>query len=176
MPDVYVLNKADNRQSNQSQDPFDTDIDDEALPEESHYGSLLGSMQLIANNAARNAAMESRLRNGIALAFNRAAQQEARTMRIISIITLLFLPATFVSTLFSMSFFNLHGPDDPVPIWLVTSEIWTYAAVAGPLTAFAMARLFGPHIMEFAVAWRRKMPFKRLGMRRKRHNTTNDLA
>lgn len=99
-----------------------------------YHDSLVQSLQLLKNLQARSTSNEARLRNEIGLAFNLVSQTDQRAMRIISLITLLFLPATFVSTLFSMSFFNYQTPGETKTEWGVTYKIWIYAAVAVPLT------------------------------------------
>lgn len=86
-------------------------------------------MQSLAKRSDSN---EERLRNEINLAFNVVNQQDAKAVRIISVVTLLFLPATFVSTLFSMSFFSFQPPYDHK--WGVSPKIWIYFAVTVPLT------------------------------------------
>lgn len=45
-------------------------------------------------------------------------RRDAVAMRTIAIVTLFFLPATFVSTFFSMSFFQVGGPLSLHYIWL----------------------------------------------------------
>lgn len=123
------------------------------LPEEAQYDSLVATMQLLANNQHRNTAMQLRLENEISLGFNQASQQEARTMRIVSVVTAMFLPATFISTLFSMSFFNFFDPGQPTPTWGVTKEIWTYFAFAGPLTVLALLAVSWTAVVEAFKRW-----------------------
>lgn len=84
----------------------------------------------------RSASNDARLRNEINLAFNVVNQQDTKAVRIISIITLTFLPATFVSTLFSMSFFNY---DQQTRHWKMSGWIWVYFVIAVPLTALTIA-------------------------------------
>lgn len=93
---------------------------------------MLNSFQLIQSLSKRADSNEARLRNEIGLAFNTVSQQDAKAVRIISVVTLLFLPSTFVSTLFSMSFFSFQpGYQNK---WGVSQKIWIYFAVAVPLT------------------------------------------
>ena len=90
---------------------------------------------------------------------NRAARHDAQTVRAISIVTLIFLPATFVSvcgsviisssiiraltvhqTLFSMTFFNFSpGTDTQKESWNVSNHLWVYFSVAVPFTVLTMA-------------------------------------
>lgn len=98
-----------------------------------HDNDILACVQLLESLAFRADSNEARLRNEISLAFNLVNQRETKTVRIISVVTLFFLPATFVSTLFSMSFFNFQPPYDEG--WGVSPKIWLYFAVAAPITA-----------------------------------------
>lgn len=116
--------------------------DDDDLPASSYYDSLIQSLQLLGNLKSRSASNEARLRNEISLAFNMVSQADTRAMRVISLVTLLFLPATFVSTLFSMSFFSYQPADGPQNKWGVTGRIWIYFAVAGPLTILTVLLWF----------------------------------
>lgn len=99
--------------------------------EESHY-DMIDSFQLMQSLLKRADSNEARLRNEINLRFNTVSQQDAKAVRIISVVTLLFLPATFVSTLFSMSFFSFQPAYQNR--WGVSPKIWIYFAVSVPLT------------------------------------------
>lgn len=103
------------------------------------YRDMLHSLGL------RSASNRNRLQNEIGLAFNTVAQYDARisldigraaqadgaAMRTIAFVTLAFLPATFVSTIFSMSFFDYDASSG---LWLVSPDFWRYWAVAIPVT------------------------------------------
>lgn len=131
------------------------------LPADSHFDTLTQSLQILGNLQSRAASNEARLRNEIALAFNLVSQADTRAMRLISIITLLFLPATFVSTLFSMSFFGYQKPDERGD-WGVTYKIWIYVAVAAPLTTLAVLMWFnGERLMAKVGGQARNMGGKR---------------
>ncbi|KAK5135373.1 hypothetical protein LTR08_005315 [Meristemomyces frigidus] len=108
-----------------------------------HYGTLLKSLHL------RSQALEARLRNEISLALHvraqrdslvaariaEAARVDSTTMKTISILGLVFLPGTFVSTIFSMSFFNFSpNPNSEQQQWAVSKDFWIYWAVAVPVT------------------------------------------
>ncbi|KAH6647020.1 hypothetical protein BKA67DRAFT_423982 [Truncatella angustata] len=56
------------------------------------------------------------------------AVRDGKQMKSIALLTMIFLPATFVATLFSMSFFELGS-----------SYMWLYPAVAVPLTIAVVA-------------------------------------
>ncbi|KAJ2992509.1 hypothetical protein NUW58_g2150 [Xylaria curta] len=102
------------------------------------FESFLSSLK------CRSVANEKRMSNEIQLAFNTVAQRDARTsvqigratqsdsvtMKSIAFVTLTFLPPTFVSAIFSMSFFN-YSPESG---WAVSDKFWVYWVVAVPIT------------------------------------------
>ncbi|PVF94355.1 hypothetical protein CPB86DRAFT_713399 [Serendipita vermifera] len=65
-----------------------------------------------------------------------ATRRDSIDMRVIAGVTLVFLPGTFVATLFSSSFWNFHPPEDGR---VVSSWIWLYATVTGVLTFIVLA-------------------------------------
>lgn len=112
-----------------------------------NHKRLLFFGQLLFDLHARSASNKERLQNEIGLAFNtvaqidsgisvqinRAAQSDSAAMRTIAFVTLLFLPATFIAALFSMSFFN-H--DKGSGSWTVSKQFWIYWAITIPVTVF----------------------------------------
>ncbi|KAJ5404123.1 Mg2+ transporter protein CorA-like/Zinc transport protein ZntB [Penicillium cosmopolitanum] len=56
--------------------------------------------------------------------------RDSASMRILAIVTILFLPATFTATFFSMTFFNFLDADSPK----ASPWIWIYVAATGLLT------------------------------------------
>ena len=100
---------------------------------------------MIRNLGHRAVSNRERLQNEIQLAFNtvaqydagitvdigRAAQTDSAAMKTIGYITMTFLPATFISALFSMSFFDF---DAEANIWSMSSKFWVYWACAIPTT------------------------------------------
>ncbi|KAM0809904.1 hypothetical protein AB5N19_10251 [Seiridium cardinale] len=79
------------------------------------------------NLAIANATMEiSELTVGI----SKAAQQDSSQMKTIAILTMTFLPGTFVATLFSMSFFDWRNNTDT----MMSPYIWIYIVVTIFLT------------------------------------------
>ncbi|GIZ49970.1 hypothetical protein CKM354_001298500 [Cercospora kikuchii] len=108
-----------------------------------HQRSVLQSMH------NRALALESRLNNEISLAFHitaqhtslssarisEAARVDSNATKTISILGLVFLPGTFISAIFSMSFFNYSlGNDDQPGQWHVSDKIWMFWASAIPVT------------------------------------------
>lgn len=110
--------------------------------------SLLKGMHL------RSRALEERLRNEINLAFHistqadsliqakiaAASQRDSNATRTISILGLVFLPGTFISAIFSMSFFNYTQATPSTPAsWAVSPQFWIYWVVAIPVTLLTIA-------------------------------------
>lgn len=56
--------------------------------------------------------------------------QVANSMKILAIVTVLFLPATFVASLFSINMFDWHLADGET----VSHQFWIYWVVTVPLT------------------------------------------
>lgn len=100
----------------------------------------------------RSEASNARIQNEITLAFNVAAQgdskiqvrigheakREASAMKAIAVVTMAFLPATFVSTLFGMNFFSFQ----PGKAFTVSRQFWIYWAFSIPLTVATLSLWF----------------------------------
>ncbi|KAJ4395163.1 hypothetical protein N0V91_011027 [Didymella pomorum] len=72
-----------------------------------------------------------------------AARFDSRAMRTIAVVTMAFLPPTFLSAIFSMSFFSFQPQEgDDGGGWKVSEKFWVYFAVAIPLTCFTLAVWF----------------------------------
>lgn len=98
----------------------------------------------------RSDSNQKRLQNEIALAFNTVAQHDSgisvkiahetrsdsASMKTIAFVTLVFLPATFVSAVFSMSFFYY---DSHSGMWTMSPKFWLYWAVSIPLTGVSVS-------------------------------------
>lgn len=136
----------------------------------------------------RSQSNTERLRNEINLVFNtvaqydskisvqigQAAQMDSSAMRTISLQTLIFLPATFISVgspiplsypftkteqrqaIFSTSFFNFTPATDTSPAqWRISEKFWVFWAIAVPLTVVTICCwLF----------WHRFFPYKPIGL------------
>jgi hypothetical protein len=64
-----------------------------------------------------------------------SARADSEVIRRISIISIIFLPATFLAAFFSMSFFDFHQADQGKGLQPVVSKwIWLYPACTVPLT------------------------------------------
>ena len=110
--------------------------------------------QILKGQHARSVTIEARLKNELNLAINLVAQQESaatvRTseaarsdgaaMRAVSVISLVFLPFTFVSTIFSTTFFAFIPSSSSGPAsWAVSEQFWIYWVVSIPLTMTALS-------------------------------------
>ncbi|KAL4813868.1 hypothetical protein BDW67DRAFT_101469 [Aspergillus spinulosporus] len=87
----------------------------------------------------RSKSLNDRHRNEINLAFNMVSQsfgRDARTdsnmMKTVAVVSMVYLPGTFVSGLFGTNFFSFQA--DPGNTWLMADEFWLYWAVTLPLT------------------------------------------
>jgi Mg2+ and Co2+ transporter CorA len=69
-----------------------------------------------------------------------ATKRDSELMRGIAAVTMIFFPATFVATFFSMVFF--HVGDEASVRLMVDRQIWMYPVVTVPLTIFIAAWYF----------------------------------
>ncbi|KAK8036684.1 Amino acid/polyamine transporter I [Apiospora rasikravindrae] len=113
------------------------------------HGRLLFSQQLLKGLRWRSKANEKRLQNEIQLAFHmvtqydsgvsvaigKAAKEDSAAMKTISMLTLAFLPPTFISSIFSMSFFKFDADTG----WTISNNFWIYWAWAVPTTLVTSA-------------------------------------
>ncbi|KAF2139634.1 uncharacterized protein K452DRAFT_63428 [Aplosporella prunicola CBS 121167] len=96
---------------------------------------------------ARSKTIEERLKNEISLAFNLVSQRDSQSavalaedaksdssaMRIIAVVSAIFLPGTFVSSLFGMNFFALSNTAQSRLI--MSDDFWLYWVVTIPVTS-----------------------------------------
>ncbi|KAH6625585.1 hypothetical protein C7974DRAFT_414085 [Boeremia exigua] len=104
-------------------------------------------LQMLRNLLSRSQSNKERLQNEVAQAHNMIAQRDSQTMtklgeaakrdsgamRTVAVVTMAFLPPTFLSAIFSMSFFN-YTPPPASSGWSVSSSVWIYFLCAVPLT------------------------------------------
>ncbi|KAK5659905.1 hypothetical protein OQA88_13369 [Cercophora sp. LCS_1] len=105
--------------------------------------------QQIQNLSLRAGAFEKRLENEIKLAFNLSAAEDNKTSKgileenrsdskeltkLVSSLTMIFLPASFVSGFFGMNFLDYEGATIQV-----STSLWMFFATAIPLTILAVA-------------------------------------
>ncbi|KAF2270034.1 hypothetical protein CC78DRAFT_574147 [Lojkania enalia] len=111
-------------------------------------------IRMLRNLLLRSQSNKERLQNEIALGYNMIAQRDSQVMRdlgeaarldssavrTIALVTMAFLPPTFISAIFSMSFFNYTPAQDAEARgWSVSNKFWIYWAFAIPLTCLTMA-------------------------------------
>lgn len=72
-----------------------------------------------------------------------ATRTNSTSMKTIAALTMAFLPATFIATVFSTVFFNIEGPDATLQ---VDTQIWTYI-IAQPSRVCDMASLANPGVL-----------------------------
>ncbi|KAH6610705.1 magnesium transport [Trichoderma cornu-damae] len=61
-----------------------------------------------------------------------ASKRDSTAMKTISLMGALFLPGTYLASVFSMTFFNFQSDADPV----ISNWLWVYFIITIPLTAF----------------------------------------
>ncbi|KAK0737151.1 hypothetical protein B0T21DRAFT_364564 [Apiosordaria backusii] len=61
-----------------------------------------------------------------------ATRRDGNQMRLIALLTMIFLPATFLASLFSMTFFNWDAPEGEQ---IVSPYVWIYSVAVVPITA-----------------------------------------
>ncbi|PYH43448.1 uncharacterized protein BP01DRAFT_98117 [Aspergillus saccharolyticus JOP 1030-1] len=92
----------------------------------------------------RGRSLRDRLHNEINLAFNIVSQRfghdtrsDSAMMTTIAVVSMIYLPGTFVSGLFGTNFFNFTDGD--AHTWFMADSFWLYWAVTIPLTLATMA-------------------------------------
>lgn len=111
---------------------------------------LLFYSHMFRSISERAVSYVDRMRNQIALTFNLVAQNEAHTsieiaratkadsqaMKLTSLVALVFLPAMFVSAVFSTTFFDF---DSDRGIWAMSDQFYVYWAFVVPVEAMSIA-------------------------------------
>ncbi|KAJ3454404.1 hypothetical protein MRS44_018298 [Fusarium solani] len=90
-------------------------------------------IQLAKSLKLRSDSNQKRLENEVNLAFNNITSQDNNVMKSIALLTMVFLPATFLSALFSTAFFKFDHE------WRVSSGFWIYWVIAVPTTIIVVA-------------------------------------
>ncbi|GJN80946.1 hypothetical protein PLIIFM63780_004476 [Purpureocillium lilacinum] len=122
---------------------------------------LLDKQNFLTVLLHRSDANKSRLNSEIGLAFNtvsveiaNATKRDSAAMRTIAFVSLLFLPATFTSAIFSTTFFKF---DDNSSAWEVSGMFWLYWVVAIPLTVAAVLVWYGKSLPDKLVRLHRRV-------------------
>ncbi|OJJ99106.1 hypothetical protein ASPACDRAFT_43766 [Aspergillus aculeatus ATCC 16872] len=113
----------------------------------------------------RSRSLTERLHNEINLGFNLVSQQfghdtksDSAMMKTIAVVSMVYLPGTFVSGLFGTNFFNFTDGDEHT--WFMAGSFWLYWAVTIPLTLATMAVWAWWHYFLPAKRRTRKMPVR----------------
>ncbi|KAK0624592.1 hypothetical protein B0T17DRAFT_557496 [Bombardia bombarda] len=91
-------------------------------------------ISLVKNLKLRSDSTVERLKNEVGLAFNNLSREDNSVMKSIALLTMIFLPPTFFSALFSTTFFTF-GDDG----WAVSDKLWIYWATIIPATIVVVA-------------------------------------
>jgi hypothetical protein len=79
--------------------------------------------------------------NQVMTGLGEAARRDSGAMRTIAVVTMAFLPPTYLTNtqqaIFSMSFFN-YTPEQGSTGWSVSGEFWVYWVCAVPLTCITL--------------------------------------
>ncbi|TRX93687.1 hypothetical protein FHL15_005363 [Xylaria flabelliformis] len=94
----------------------------------SYLSSLQNEIQLVFNVVSQDEARAS-------VAIARATKSDNEIMKTTSFIALLFLPPTFISAIFSTSFFRF-GDDEKG--WQVSNKFWWYWVIVVPVTLLCL--------------------------------------
>lgn len=70
--------------------------------------------------------------------YNRINKSDTRSMKTIAVVTLFFLPATFVSAVFSTGIFNFHAREDPARQRVISRYGWIYLLIMLLLTMLTL--------------------------------------
>ncbi|KAH7401712.1 hypothetical protein DE146DRAFT_440031 [Phaeosphaeria sp. MPI-PUGE-AT-0046c] len=118
---------------------------------------IASQVQMLRSLFLRSQSNKERLQNEIALAHNLNAQRDSqvmkelgesarldgRALKTIAVVTMAFLPPTFLSAIFSMSFFNYTPAQGSTKSeWSVSPKFWVYWVFAVPLTCLTMGTWF----------------------------------
>ncbi|KXS94861.1 hypothetical protein AC578_8466 [Pseudocercospora eumusae] len=117
------------------------------------YREILRSLSyhktILQGFEGRSRALETRLANEMQLTFHlnsqfdsiatgqiaQSSSEDSAAMRTISFLGLIFLPGTFISAIFSMSFFNFEPPNDAkTQEWRMSSKFWIFWVFCIPIT------------------------------------------
>ena len=71
----------------------------------------------------------------------RASHQDSRALRYIQILSMLFLPASLVSSIFGMGFFSTSQDENGKAIFTISHNWWLYLAISVPLTVLCLVSM-----------------------------------
>ncbi|KAJ4665798.1 hypothetical protein HRR95_008550 [Exophiala dermatitidis] len=91
-------------------------------------------LDLSNSTALKNLALESARENAVMHELTKKATQDAAAVKVLTVLTLIYLPATVISNFFSTSFVNASTRQDGSTFLVVASNWWILLATALPLT------------------------------------------
>ncbi|EXJ91804.1 hypothetical protein A1O3_00354 [Capronia epimyces CBS 606.96] len=100
---------------------------------------LVSSILDLSNSTAlKNLAVASAQENAGMHELTKKATQDAAAVKVLTILTLIYLPATVISNFFSTSFVNMATRSDGSSFVVVASNWWILVATAVPLTGITI--------------------------------------
>jgi Mg2+ and Co2+ transporter CorA len=118
-----------------------------ATASEQTHDSLEHSQTLFNSTKLRLLSLESRMANVINLSFYLVTQQDSKSMKTIAFLTLIFLPASTVASIFGSQFFNLSVDQDGVSHFIFSHWFWIMWVIILPVTAILVAVWWWPEAM-----------------------------
>ncbi|EXJ93445.1 hypothetical protein A1O1_01837 [Capronia coronata CBS 617.96] len=95
-------------------------------------------LDLSNSTALKNLALASARENAVMHELTKKTTQDAATVKILTVLTLIYLPATVISNFFSTSFVNSVTRPDGSTFLVVASNWWILFAAALPLTGITI--------------------------------------
>ena len=87
----------------------------------------------------------------------RASHKDSRALRVIQILSILFLPASLISSIFGMGFFTTSQGADGQAIFSVSNKWWLYIAISIPVTILCLI-FMGGYQIAFKLKAKRETP------------------
>ncbi|KAE9369129.1 hypothetical protein N431DRAFT_510617 [Stipitochalara longipes BDJ] len=131
--------------------------------------SLEHCQTVFQSTKLRLLSLESRMANVINLSFHLVTQQDSKSMKTIAFLTLVFLPASTVASIFGSQFFNLSLDQDGVPQFTFSHWFWIMWVIVIPITAILVAIWRWPEAMasdpkqEARFSWRSLLHLRQVG-------------
>lgn len=82
---------------------------------------------------------ESAKTNNYLVRLTKDTVDDSATVRVVTFVTLIYLPASFIATIFGMNLFSFDTKTSRVRI---AGDFWIYVAICVPLTAFTVGYWF----------------------------------
>jgi len=93
---------------------------------------IRGTTQLVSDTIGLKCQHTTEKVSDQMLVLNKSAVEDSTSMRVITFVTLVYLPSTFVATFFGMGFFASR--DDSGVYWTSSPYVWLFFGLAIPLT------------------------------------------